>query len=113
MSEKSIPLTETQTNVALHSEQNLTTWVTNPYIAAATSNNTRKAYRSDIRHYEQSGGKLPATPEAITLYLQAFAERLNSRTLSRRLIALKHWHNYQGFPDPTVHPLVTKTMIAI
>src|SRR5437868_13666933 len=104
MSEKSIPLTETQTNVALHSEQNLTTWVTNPYLAAATSDNTRKAYRSDIRHYEQSGGRLPATSEEIIHYLQNFAAKLNSRTLARRLIAIKHWHQYQGFTDPTAHP---------
>ena len=97
----------------LKNDTPLTTWVTNPYIAAATSNNTRKAYRSDIRHFEQWGGKLPATPESIVTYLQAFAPQLNSRTLSRRLIALKHWHTYQGFPDPTNHPIVSKTMVGI
>jgi integrase len=106
-------LMKAQSNVAFHSEQNLTTWVTNPYLLAATSDNTRKAYRSDIKHYEQSGGILPATPEHIINYLQCFAVKLNSRTLSRRLIAIKHWHQYQGFPDPTAHHLVTKTMIGI
>lgn len=111
--ENEIGVTEVQTNVAFHSDKNLTTWVTNPYLAAATSDNTRKAYRSDINHYEQSGGILPATSEQIIHYLQKFATKLNSRTLSRRLIALKHWHQYQGFPDPTAHPLVTKTMIGI
>ena len=88
-------------------------WVTNPYITAATSGNTRKAYRSDIRHFENAGGKLPTTPEHIVNYLQTYAARLNSRTLNRHLIALKHWHTYQGFPDPTTHPLVSKTMIGI
>lgn len=88
-------------------------WISNPYLKAATSDNTRKAYQSDIKHYELWGGKLPATPEWIVNYLQAYAEKLNARTLSRRLIALKHWHNYQGFPDPTIHPLVSKTMIGI
>jgi integrase len=106
-------LTEVRTNVAFHSDQSLSTWVTNPYLAAATSSNTRKAYRSDIKHYEQSGGVLPATPEHIVNYLQHFAATLNARTLSRRLIAIKHWHQYQGFPDPTSHPLVSKTMIGI
>lgn len=106
-------LPEIRTSVAFHSDQSLSTWVTNPYLAAATSDNTRKAYRSDIKHYEQSGGILPATPEYIVNYLQCFAARLNSRTLSRRLIAIKHWHQYQGFPDPTSHPLVTKTMVGI
>ena len=105
-------LIETQSSVAFR-DQSLSTWVTNPYLAAATSDNTRKAYRSDIKHYELAGGILPATPEYIINYLQNFAATLNPRTLSRRLIALKHWHQYQGFPDPTSHPLVTKTMIGI
>lgn len=93
--------------------QPLTSWVANPYLKAATSENTRKAYRHDIRHYESWGGKLPATPEMIVMYLQTFAASKNSRTLSRRLIALKHWHTYQGFSDPTLHPVVKKTMIGI
>jgi len=45
--------------------------------------------------------------------LHAHAETLNSRTLSRRLTALKHWHSYQGFTDPTSHPLVRKTLTGI
>lgn len=94
-------------------ETPITTWVTNPYIAAATSANTRKAYRSDIRQFEAAGVKLPASPEAIVMYLQDYATRLNARTLIRRLIALKHWHTYQGFPDPTLHPIVNKTMTGI
>lgn len=103
----------TTNEVTLKHEHLVTTWITNPYLSAATSNNTRKAYRSDIQHYERWGGKLPATPETIINYLQAFATSLNPRTLSRRLIALKHWHTYQGFLDPTGHPIVAKTMIGI
>ncbi|TAK75601.1 MAG: integrase, partial [Gammaproteobacteria bacterium] len=59
------------------SEQSLTTWVSNPYIKAATSENTRKAYRNDIQHFEKWGGRLPASPESIILYLQAYAAVLN------------------------------------
>jgi integrase len=101
------------TNIITQNNVPLANWVVNPYIAAATSHNTRKAYRSDIRHFEQAGGKLPATPEAIVVYLQTFATVLNSRTLRRRIIALKHWHTYQGFTDPTLHPLINKTMTGI
>jgi integrase len=101
------------TNIITQNNVPLANWVVNPYIAAATSHNTRKAYRSDIHHFEQAGGKLPATPEAIVVYLQTFATALNSRTLRRRIIALKHWHTYQGFTDPTLHPLVNKTMTGI
>jgi site-specific recombinase XerD len=87
--------------------------LSNDYIKAATSNNTRIAYRQDIRHFEASGGKLPATPDIICRYLTSFANRLNPRTLNHRLIAIKHWHLYQSFPDPTQHPVIHKTMAGI
>lgn len=85
----------------------------NYYIQAATSQNTRKAYRQDIHHFMSWGGLLPTTTGAIIQYLHDHAPILNSRTLSRRLTALKHWHTYQGFPDPTDHPLVRKTLTGI
>lgn len=106
-------LSDLTQEVTFRHNNTIVNWATNPYLKAATSDNTRKAYRSDIRHYEQWGGLLPATPENIIQYLQTFAEKLNSRTLARRLVAIKHWHTYQGFPDPTAHPLVTKTMTGI
>jgi integrase len=56
---------------------------------------------------------LPATPDAVISYLQHYAPILNSRTLARRLTAIKHWHTCQGFADPTVHPLVRKTLTGI
>jgi integrase len=28
-------------------------------------------------------------------------------------VAIKHWHTYQGFPNPTIHPLVKKTLTGI
>lgn len=99
--------------MTVHHDNTITNWASNPYLKAATSDNTRKAYRHDIRHYEQWGGKLPATTEWIIEYLKAFAAIKNSRTLTRRIIALRHWHVYQGFPDPTQDPLVKKTMVGI
>lgn len=83
------------------------------YIAAATSQNTRRAYQSDIRHFIQSGFTLPASFEDILRYLQAHATTLNPRTLERRLTALKNWHGYQGFPDPTAHATLRKTLTGI
>jgi integrase len=85
----------------------------NIYLQAATAHHTRIAYQSDIRHFEASGGLLPATTEDVLLYLQTFAPTLNPRTLSRRLTALKHWHTYQGFEDPTAHHVVRKTLKGI
>jgi integrase len=87
--------------------------LSNRYQIAATSDNTRRAYQADIRHYETWGGQLPATTEAILRYLHAFADILNPRTLSRHITALKQWHSYQHFPDPTEAPIVSKTLTGI
>lgn len=92
---------------------NNTIVISNRYQIAATSDNTRRAYQADIRHYERWGGKLPATSETILRYLHAFAEKLNPRTLSRHITALKQWHSYQGFPDPTSAPIISKTLTGI
>jgi len=111
-----IPMNEIELiekNIEIENTHTLEPWVNNLYIQAATSQNTRKAYQSDIRHYETWGGILPSTPQVIVRYLQHFASLLNTRTLSRRLTALKQWHIYQGFMDPTQHPLVQKTLTGI
>lgn len=106
---------ELEQNPVLGNKETLSvsTWVSNPYIKAATSVNTRKAYRSDVRHFEAWGGKLPASAESIVKYLQHYAAHLNARTLARRLTALKQWHSYQALPDPTQHPAIQKTMTGI
>lgn len=83
------------------------------YIQAATSQNTRRAYQSDIRHFITWGGLLPTTTEVLLRYLKDNAPTLNPRTLKRRLVAIKHWHTYQGFSDPTSHPLIKKTLSGI
>ncbi len=92
---------------------NKTTPLSNRYQIAATSDNTRRAYQADIRHYETWGGQLPATTETILRYLHAYADTLNPRTLSRHVTALKQWHRYQHFPDPTDSPIVSKTLTGI
>jgi len=108
-------LAESDQHPVLRNEENrsISSLVSNLYIKAATSDSTRKAYRSNLKHFEAWGGKLPATPDAIAAYLQDYAPKLNARTLGRRLTALKQWHRYQGFPDPTEHPAIQKTMIGI
>lgn len=83
------------------------------YLQAATSANTRKAYQADVRHFIAWGGLLPTTPDVLISYLTGQATQLNPRTLTRRLTALKHWHVYQGFADPTAHPTVRKTLTGI
>ncbi|BFM09247.1 hypothetical protein [Halioxenophilus aromaticivorans] len=83
------------------------------YLQAATSDNTRKAYRSAIRQFEKWGGRLPTDRDTVVRYLLARAESLNSRTLDLHLTAIGQWHYYQGIVDPVKDPLVRKTMEGI
>lgn len=83
------------------------------YLKAATSENTRKAYRSAIRQFEKWGGRLPTDRDTLVRYLLAKAESLNTRTLDLHLTALGQWHHYQGLSDPVRDPLVRKTMEGI
>lgn len=83
------------------------------YIAAATSENTRKTYQSAVRRVQQWGLKLPCSEEHILTYLTENAQTLNPRSLSLHLSALSQWHSSQGFNDPTQSLLVKKTMKGI
>ncbi len=97
----------------LRNNENAVGMTRQDYIHAATSNNTRKAYQSDVRHFINWGGLLPASPESIVNYLHHHAAILNSRTLHRRLTAIKQWHLTQSFDDPTSHPYIRKTLTGI
>ena len=83
------------------------------FLAAATSDNTRRAYRSAIRHFLNWGGTLPSDQGAMICYLLAYAQALNPRTLALRLTALSQWHVHQGFADPASTPTVRKTLAGI
>lgn len=83
------------------------------FLAAATSENTRRTYRSAIRHFQSWGGSLPCDEAEIIRYLLDFSQTLNSRTLALRLSALSQWHTHQGFLDPASTPTVRKTLLGI
>lgn len=83
------------------------------FLVAATSENTRRTYRSAIRHFQSWGGALPCEEAVIIRYLLDFSETLNSRTLALRLTALSQWHSHQGFVDPASTPTVRKTLLGI
>lgn len=99
---------ETPGQIARHDSE-----VLRHYLQAATSDNTRKAYRSAIRQFEKWGGRLPTDRDTVVRYLLAKAESLNSRTLDLHLTAISQWHRYQAIPDPARDPLVRKTMDGI
>ena len=90
-------------NLRLHEE----------FIAAATSDNTRRAYRSAVRHFLRWGGQLPSDEATVIKYLIAYSETLNPRTLSLKLTAISQWHKHQGFNDPCAITAVRKILLGI
>lgn len=83
------------------------------YLRQATSDNTRRAYRSAVRQFERWSGFLPTDEATMVRYLLAKAKVINPRTLTLHLTALSNWHRYQHLPDPTDTPLVRKTLQGI
>jgi len=83
------------------------------FLMAATTDNTRRTYRSAIRHFQAWGGLLPCDEAMVIRYLLAFAQKQNPRTLALRLTALSQWHRYQGFSDPAASATVRKTLRGI
>ncbi|WP_081847899.1 site-specific integrase [Microbulbifer sp. HZ11] len=100
------PATQTSTTPARHPQLR-------EYLNAATSESTRRAYRSAIRQFEKWGGRLPANTDALVRYLLERAETVNPRTLDLHLTAIGQWHRYQGIASPTLDPLIQKTMRGI
>lgn len=100
-------------NNALPPRQSHTSGDLSFYIRQATSDNTRRAYRQDIKHFQEWGGLLPTDTKTVIHYLHHHASLLSPSTLQRRLVSLRHFHNYQGFDDPTAAPSVQKIMTGI
>ena len=85
-----------------------------PYLEAASRENTRRSYASALRHFEvEWKGHLPATPDSVARYLAAYAGQLAVSTLRHRLAALASWHRDNGFVDPTRSALVRKVLKGI
>lgn len=58
--------------------------------------NTKRAYLSDLRHFECWGGSIPATELMIAEFLAAYAETLSVATLTRRLASINKAHRARG-----------------
>lgn len=80
-------------------------------IREAHSENTRRAYQSDLRAFRKWGGDVPTTPQELARYIAEEGQRLHPSTIKRRLAALSAAHRLTGGTDhPTNHPLVKAAM---
>jgi integrase len=83
------------------------------YVRAADAPATLKAYQSDLEHFYQWGGTIPAQPALVADYLVAHAEALTIATLRRRLVAIGRAHTTHTLPNPVPAELVRLTMRGI
>jgi integrase len=79
-------------------------------VEASISENTRRAYRSDLKAW---GGQLPADPSTVASYLAAHAETLSVATLVRRLATISKAHQARGLPNPCRSEIVRATLRGI
>jgi site-specific recombinase XerD len=83
------------------------------YVRDSLAENTRRAYQSDLRHFEMWGGSLPASPETVAAYLAAHADGLSVTTLIRRLASLSKAHQLHGLSNPIPSELIRATLRGI
>jgi len=83
------------------------------YLSASLSQNSRRAYSSDLKRFAAWGGTIPATPESVAAYLASHAQESSVATLARRLVSIGKAHCVLGLPSPTESELVRATMRGI
>lgn len=83
------------------------------YVKDSISENTKRAYRSDLKHFLAWGGSIPATEVMLADYLAQHAEVLSIATLVRRIASISKAHTTRGLPTPTQTELVKSTMRGI
>jgi hypothetical protein len=75
-------------------------------VRESLADSTRRAYLSDLAHFETWGGQVPATDDLIASYLAAHAETSSTATLQPRVASLSKAHRALGVPNPTQSELV-------
>ena len=72
---------------------------------------TKRAYDADLRNFskwtrERDLSCVPASPEAVSLYVASLADHAKPATISRRLAAISVAHKAAGYESPCSHPVV-------
>jgi integrase len=71
---------------------------------------SRVAYQSDLKHFYEWGGTLPATADRIAAYIAAYAGTLAVATITRRIATLSKAHQAMGGENPCQSALVKATL---
>src|SRR4029077_16123743 len=92
-----------------------------PDVRGTRSENTARAYRSDLGHFglwcqRFSLEAMPTTPETVALYISALPSRSPPAKVSpvrRRLVAISQAHKAAGHPSPTSTEVVRRTVAGL
>lgn len=81
------------------------------YARRARSENTVRAYLSDVAHFERWCDRhvlqaMPAEPSTLAAYLAEIADQYRPSTITRRLSAISIAHQQLGHVSPTTDPAV-------
>ncbi len=80
------------------------------YVAESLSENTRRAYRSDLTHFMDWGGSVPCSAELLAEYVADQAEHLTPATIARRLASISKAHAARSAQNPTEAQIVRSTL---
>lgn len=80
------------------------------FVRESLSDNTRRAYASDLARFEAWGGTIPASTEMIAAYLTYHASSHACTTLTRWLASLSKAHRALRTTDPTKDELVRSVL---
>jgi integrase len=83
------------------------------FVANSIADNTRRAYASDLAHFEAWGGDIPASPTTVASYLATHADTLSVATLVRRAATISKAHEVKGLPTPCRSEIVRATLRGI
>lgn len=82
-------------------------------IRHSLSENTRRAYASDIAKFSKWGGTVPSTPVEIASFLTFLANEHKAASIVRMLASLSKAHRASGFDDPCKSEMVRSTVRGI
>ncbi|HRI90518.1 MAG TPA: site-specific integrase [Accumulibacter sp.] len=74
------------------------------------ASSTRVAYASDLKHFAEWGGVLPASPDMVAAYVAAYAGKLSVATITRRVATLSKAHQAMAGNNPCQSALVKATL---
>jgi len=83
------------------------------YVRDSISENTKRAYQSDLQHFMDWGGAIPASDVLLADYLAQHAGTLSVATLVRRIASISKAHSARGLPNPARSELVKSTLRGI